>query len=70
VREGFGPSAFFVYTATLHLSLVFFILVRILSRDAVPAGRRHRFVWLLRTSPMIFRLARSDRTEDGEPPAK
>ena len=70
VMEGFGASAFFVYTATLHLSLVVFVLARILSRDAVPAGRRHRFVWLLRTSPMIFRLARSDRPEDGEPPAK
>ena len=70
VMEGFGPSAFFVYTATLHLSLVVFVLARILSRDAVPAGRRHRFVWLLRTSPMIFRLARGDRSDEGDPPAK
>ncbi len=41
-----------------------------LSRDAVPASKRHRFVWLLRTSPMIFRLARNDKPDAGEPPAK
>jgi hypothetical protein len=49
---------------------VVFIFARIVSRDAVPASKRHRFVWLLRTSPMIFRLARNDKPEAGEPPAK
>ncbi|MCK7613191.1 MFS transporter [Roseibium sediminicola] len=70
VMAGYGASAFFVYTASLHLLLVVFILVRIFVREAVPADRRHRFVWLLRTSPMIFRLARNDRPEDERPPDK
>lgn len=70
VMETFGPSAFFLYTATLHLSLVVFVFARIVSRDAVPASKRHRFVWLLRTSPMIFRLARNEKQETDEPPAK
>lgn len=70
VMASFGAASFFLYTATLHLLLVVFVLARILSRDAVPASRRHRFVWLLRTSPMIFRLARNDRTEDGGPTEK
>lgn len=70
VMAGYGASAFFVYTASLHLLLVVFILARIFVREAVPADRRHRFVWLLRTSPMIFRLARNDRPEDDRPPDK
>lgn len=57
-----GPAAFFVYTATLHLMLVLFIIVRMFIRDAVPAERRRRFVWLLRTSPMINRLAGGEKT--------
>ncbi|WP_428645808.1 MFS transporter [Roseibium sp.] len=70
VMEIFEPAAFFIYTATLHLSLVVFIFIRILSREAVPASQRHRFVWLLRTSPMIFRLARSDKLEDKDREAR
>ncbi|WP_349358207.1 MFS transporter [Stappia sp.] len=61
VMDRFGPGAFFVYTATLHLAFVGFVLMRLAKRSAVPADRRKRFVWLLRTSPMIFRLARSGR---------
>lgn len=63
----FGPAAFFVYTASLHLALVLFIAVRMSRRGAVPASQRRRFVWLLRTSPMIFRLAGGDRPEDAQP---
>lgn len=58
VMDMFGPQAFFFYTAGLHFALVAFIAVRIVSRAAVPATRRKRFVWLLRNSPMIFRMAR------------
>ncbi len=65
----FGPAAFFVYTASLHLALVVFILVRISRRAPVPASQRRRFVWLLRTSPMIFRLARGEKNDEpGAPP--
>lgn len=57
LMEVYGPAAFFAYTATLHLALVAFIVVRMGRRDAVPASQRQRFVWLLRNSPVIFRLA-------------
>jgi MFS family permease len=70
LMEVFGPAAFFIYTATLHFSLVLFIVVRMTRRDAVPASQRRRFVWLLRTSPMMSRLARSEKGEDGDTPAK
>lgn len=60
----FGPAAFFVYTASLHLALVVFVIVRMSTREAVPAEQRRRFVWLLRTSPMINRLARSEKSEE------
>lgn len=61
VMDLFGPRAFFVYTASLHLALVLFVAGRMFSRPAVPSGQRKRFVWLLRTSPMIFRLAGEGR---------
>ncbi len=57
LMEIYGPAAFFAYTGTLHLALVGFIIVRMGSRAAVPASQRQRFVWLLRNSPVIFRLA-------------
>ena len=63
VMDRYGPGAFFVYTAILHLALVAFVLVRMSARGAVPLNRRKRFVWLLRTSPMIFRLAKSSRKQ-------
>ncbi|MBG6175743.1 MFS family permease [Labrenzia sp. EL_208] len=66
----FGPAAFFVYTATLHLMLVLFIVIRMFRREAVPADQRRRFVWLLRTSPMINRLARSEKTDEKHAPPK
>ncbi|MHC5656047.1 MFS transporter [Stappia sp. ICDLI1TA098] len=64
VMDRFGPSAFFLYTGGLHLSFVAFLAARLFTRDAVPASQRKRFVWLLRTSPVIFRLA------GGQKPAK
>lgn len=65
----FGPATFFVYTATLHLMLVLFIIMRMFRRDAVPASQRRRFVWLLRTSPMINRMAGGERGgEPSDPP--
>jgi MFS family permease len=61
VMDRFGPSAFFVYTASLHLAFVGFVILRLVMRNPVPADRRKRFVWLLRNSPAIFRLARTAR---------
>jgi len=64
LMAAFGPQAFFIYTASLHLALVLFIVARMSRREAVPASQRRRFVWLLRTSPMINRLARGEKAEE------
>ncbi len=58
VIELFGARALFLYTSVVHGLLVVVTLWRIAIRPGVPAQRRTRFVTLLRTSPMIFRLAR------------
>ena len=70
VMDRFGPSAFFIYTAVLHLAFVAFVGVRLVSREGVPANRRGRFVWLLRTSPVIFRLAGASRADRGRNAAR
>ena len=57
VMDRFGPSAFFLYTGGLHLAFVAFVGARLLTRGAVPAEHRKRFVWLLRNSPAIYRMA-------------
>ncbi len=69
LMEAYGPAAFFVYTASLHLALVVFVIIRMSRRAAVPASQRRRFVWLLRTSPMIFRLARGEKGEGRDGPS-
>ncbi|WP_305986897.1 MFS transporter [Roseibium sp. MMSF_3544] len=66
----FGPAAFFVYTATLHLLLVLFVIFRMFSREAVPVSQRRRFVWLLRTSPMINKLAGGEKHDETTEPPK
>ena len=58
VIEYFGAPAFFLYTCAVHATLCLVVIIRSLRRAAVPAERRSRFVGLLRTSPMFFRLAR------------
>ena len=70
VMDRFGPSAFFIYTAVLHLAFVAVVGVRLVSREGVPANRRGRFVWLLRTSPVIFRLAGASRADRGRNAAR
>ena len=64
VMDRFGPTAFFVYTGGLHLAFVAFVGLRLFVRGAAPASHRGRFVWLLRTSPAIFRLASSQKGQD------
>ena len=56
----FGAPAFFVYTACLHGQFVLFVFYRMTRRASVPITLRSRFVALLRTSPAIFRLSRSN----------
>ena len=57
----FGPSAMFTYTSAVHGLLIIATLWRMAARPAVPRGKRKGFMMLLRTSPVIFRLARGDR---------
>jgi MFS family permease len=58
VIQHFGPPAFFVYTCAVHGFLALVVMIRIKSRASVPVEQRSRFVSLLRTSPVFFRMAR------------
>ena len=58
VIQNFGPSAFFVYTCVVHGTLALVVMVRIRSRASVPVEQRSKYVSLLRTSPVFFRMAR------------
>jgi MFS family permease len=57
VIERFGAPAFFAYTSIIHTALIAVALVRMAKRPTPPAGRRSRFVGLLRTSQFLVRLA-------------
>ena len=57
VIDIFGVRSFFLYFSALHSVLIVFTLVRMTSRGPVPPEARGRFVWLLRTTPAIFRFA-------------
>lgn len=57
----FGPSAFFLYTSSIHLCFVIFVVYRITRRAAVPREQRGHFVGLLRTSILNEDLARGER---------
>ena len=69
VIYNFGPAAFFTYTCIVHASLALVVMVRIKRRASVPAEDRSRFVGLLRTSPVFFRMTRRLRQtpKDKEP---
>ena len=71
VIQQFGPAAFFTYTCAVHGTLAFIVMIRIKRRASVPADQRSRFVGMLRTSPVFFRMARrviqSDKKEPKEP---
>lgn len=58
VIKYFGPSAFFIYTCVVHGSLALIVVIRMRRRASVPAEQRSKFVGLLKTSPMFFRMAR------------
>ncbi|MDG4884292.1 MFS transporter [Mesorhizobium sp. WSM4884] len=67
VMQYFGPSALFVFSASVYAVLIVVILYRMQVRSSVPAGSRSRFTALLRTSTLFARLARwggdSDRQD-------
>ena len=64
VMEQFGASAFFAYTSLVHGSLIFATLIRMVKRPRVSQEARERFAMLLRTSPMVAKLAK----RNGAPP--
>jgi len=57
VMKTFGVSAFFTYTSVVHASLVVVTLWRMRVRGRPLAARTRRFVTLLRTSPVLTRMA-------------
>jgi MFS family permease len=61
VIEVGGPHALFFYTGAVYAVFSAFTLYRMRARAGVPQSRRSRFTALLRTSPLISRLARRDR---------
>lgn len=54
----YGPAAFFVYTCSVHGTLALIAMARIKRRASVPAEQRSKYVGMLRTSPMFFRMTR------------
>ena len=58
VIKYFGPAAFFIYTCIVHGSLALIVVIRMRRRPSVPAEEQSKFVGLLKTSPMFFRMAR------------
>lgn len=61
VIERLGAHWLFAYCALVYAVFTAFTLYRMRVRASVPEGRRGRFAGLLRTSPMISRLARRDK---------
>ncbi len=59
VMKIFGTSAFFTYTSIIHMLLIMLTLWRMRARSR-PEQPQGRFTALLRTSPVLFRLARSN----------
>ncbi len=67
VIQTYGAPAFFTYTSVVHGALLLITVYRMTRRAPVPREARSRFVTLLRTSPVIFRLARrASRRNDVE----
>ena len=59
LMEATAPSALFVFIAVVHASLLVATAWRMMARPPVPTERRGRFTVLLRTSPLIARIARA-----------
>ena len=68
VLQWVGPKGFFAYMSLLHGSLIVITVARMVQRPETGERPRTRFVPLLRTSPAIFRLARTlaERGRNGE----
>lgn len=65
ILEVYGPPAIFAYTSAVHGLFIVVALWRIAAGRRIPRAARTRFVALLRTSPVIYRLAgRAVRRDD------
>lgn len=58
VIESFGPAAFFTYASIIHATLLAATLLRMIQRPTVEVRNRGRFQALMRTSPVLQRMAR------------
>ena len=54
--QNYGAPAFFTYTSAIHGSLVLFVIWRKIANPV--AIVRTPFVGLIKTSPIIYRMAR------------
>ena len=60
VMARFGAPAFFLYTSVIHGLFVLFVLYRMARRGTVARGLKRGYVGLLRTSPVMMRIARAN----------
>lgn len=58
MMQGFGPGILFIFTSIVHALLVVVTLWRMTVRPTVAREKRSSFVGLLRTSPVMMKLAR------------
>ncbi|WP_075996029.1 MFS transporter [Salaquimonas pukyongi] len=58
LMQGFGPGVLFIFTSIVHAALVGMTLWRMTVRATVPRDKRSRFIGLLRTSPMMMKIAK------------
>lgn len=57
----YGAISLFIFISAVHGSLIVALLLRMLSAPSIANRTRTRFVALLRTSPVIFKLAKQSR---------
>lgn len=67
VMQHFGAHSLFTFSAVVYSIFILIILYRMRARSPVPAGRRGRFIALLRTSPIFARLTRRNGGADRSP---
>ena len=58
LMQAFGPNILFIFTSIVHMGLVVMTMWRMTVRPTVPRDKRNRFIALLRTSPMMMKIAR------------
>lgn len=64
VIDAFGPAAFFTYASLIHASLLATTLFRMIQRPTVKVRNKGRFQALMRTSPVLQRMARPAPSQD------